>query len=374
MNRRNSLLGWVESHLNLVMIVSLLVIVIVPFVFSLPAFCRFFELHEGHNVGDAIGGITAPVIGIVSILLLCITLQAQKDAEYRTALENRIFQMINLHRKNVESMHSEARNLDGQDVFKMISDQIDNCVKDLTPFFEQESAESILSDSFAVELQKARPGVDLKAFAKLDIAYSVVYIGLRDEYLDTLELLLAKRYQKEFFMPLLNFLRLRPVSNHKEGREEWKKLAMESVETKKIFSAAIVDDDPDPRVKKQLLLYFPTLNSGLREKYYWGHQFRLGHYFRHLFSTVEYIDSQEDLSEKKKYEYVKMLRTQLSNTEQMVFMANSISDMGSPWELFRKDPDGKAFITTYNLIRNIPQKEVYGTMYREFYPDVDYEF
>lgn len=373
-NKKEGLLGWLENNLNGVIIVSCILIVVVPFIFSLPAFCRFFEVHEGHNVGDAIGGITAPIIGIASILLLCITLKAQKDASYRSELENRIFQMISLHRKNVEEMHSEAKNLDGQDVFNMISQQIDECVEDVNLFLKETSCEQVFNADFYHSLKANKPGTDCMLFAKLDISYSIVYIGVRDEYLETLKNLLCKRYKEDFIWPLLLCIRLRLVNNDKDGYREWKTFCGKKLADRIRIATAIWEENPSsPRDKSEALSVYPTLSVG-KKKLYWGHSFRLGHYFRHLYSTVEYIDSQDNLTDGEKYAYVKILRTQLSNTEQMVFVANSFSDMGGPWELFRKEKDNKHYITTYNLIKNIPQEEIYGVKYRQFFPNVQYEF
>ena len=368
-NNKTILLSWLENNLTVVLIVSCVLIVVVPFIFSRPAFCRLFEIHEGHNVGDAIGGITAPIIGIVSILLLCLTLRAQKDAEFRSALENRIFQMIHLHRKNVEEMHSEAKNIDGQDVFNMISSQIEECVSDVAPFLHSKKIEQVFSDEFANKLMKLGLDTDLLSFAVLDIAYSTVYLGVKEENIQTLKALLLKRYQEQFISPIIMFLSLRLVNNNKKAYGEWKKLCEEPIEKRLLIAKTIVEGD-DNKISNE----YPELSKKSYKKLYWGHAFRLGHYFRHLYSTVEYIDSQNNLSKDEKYEYVKILRTQLSNTEQMVFLANSLSDMGGPWELFRKEDDGKRFITTYNLIKNIPQKEIYGVKYRMVFPDVDYEF
>lgn len=373
-NKKEGLLGWLENNLNGVIIVSCILIVVVPFIFSLPAFCRFFEVHEGHNVGDAIGGITAPIIGIASILLLCITLKAQKDASNKSELENRIFQMIGLHRKNVEEMHSEAKNLDGQDVFNMISKQIDECAEDVSLFLRDIECEQVYSADFLKSLKEIRPEADCISFARLDISYSIVYIGVRDEYIETLKTLLCKRYKEDFIWPLLLCLRLRLVNNIKEGYKEWKDFCEETIADRVRLATAIWEANPSsPEYSKKALLRYPNLCTN-HNKLYWGHSFRLGHYFRHLYSTVEYIDSQDNLTDDERYEYVKILRTQLSNTEQMVFVANSFSDMGGPWELFRKEKDNKHYITTYNLIKNIPQEEIYGVKYRQFFPNVQYEF
>lgn len=77
-----------------------------------------------------------------------------------------------------------------------------------------------------------------------------------------------------------------------------------------------------------------------------GHQSRLSHYFRHLYQTVKYVDKQElDID---KYEYVRILRSQLSIDEEALLMFNSVSRLGATWE---KDN----LITKYRLIKHIPK-------------------
>ena len=380
----SSLLGWIENHLTLVLIISAIVVVVIPFIFSLPAFCRFFALFEGHNVGDAIGGITAPVIGIISILLLCITLKAQKDAEYRSSLENRIFQMVDLYRREVDGLCSTPQGYQGRDVFKLINDQIEDCIEDIGAYCDSAILETMIKDDFKKILKTEKPDVDLVSFAKLDIAYTTVYFGVRDKYIQTLRTLLSKRYNDDIIWPLLLFLRLKPVKNNHEGYKDWKKLKEQPQKNKQLIAKDIWDNRDTPDMLREASRSYQSLMDHLKENnekkddhkhkpYYWGHEFRLSHIFRQLYTTVEYIDSQDKLSDNDKYDYVEIYRTQLSNTEQRILMADSISDMGANWELFRKKKDGKRFISTYDLIKNIPQEEVYGVRYRKIYPDVDYE-
>ena len=364
---KSKLFDWLEEHLNGVLIFSAFLIVCLPFLFSLPAFCRFFALNEAHNVGDALGGITAPIIGIVSILLLCITLKAQKDAEYRSSLDNRIFQMISLHRRNVEEMHSEAMNKDGQDVFKMIMNQIEESIEEITPFFEGLSVEDFYQDGFLKNLQNTVAGVDFIAFAKLDIAYTTVYFGTRKEYIERLKDVLSERYKRDFVKLIVHFLQLKPIRKYKdgEGLEQWKKFNKWKTKDKIALVSSIINNQPNKG-----LMYVNLITKGIHASYYWGHEFRLGHYLRHLYSTVYYIDSQDKLTIEEKCDYVRLLRTQLSNTEQILFFANSLTEIGWYWELLGKE----SFITKYGLIKNISQKEIFGISYQKVYPNVLYEF
>lgn len=76
----------------------------------------------------------------------------------------------------------------------------------------------------------------------------------------------------------------------------------------------------------------------------------LGRYYRHLFQIVKFVDSQDDkLFEDKnwKKEYVGMLRSQMSDYEQLLLYYNARSSLGGAW-------DKHHFISEYKMIRNIP--------------------
>jgi hypothetical protein len=51
-----------------------------------------------------------------------------------------------------------------------------------------------------------------------------------------------------------------------------------------------------------------------------GHQSRLGHYYRHLYQTVSYVNKQT--ADLDKYEYVKTIRAQLTTHEQALLFIN----------------------------------------------------
>lgn len=58
----------------------------------------------------------------------------------------------------------------------------------------------------------------------------------------------------------------------------------------------------------------------------------LGLYFRQLYHIVKMVaTSQVMVDEKEKYEYVKILRTQLSDYEQILLYYNSLANMGKKW-------------------------------------------
>ena len=113
-------------------------------------------------------------------------------------------------------------------------------------------------------------------------------------------------------------------------------------------------------------------SKGLKTVYFGGHQSRLGHYFRHLFQSVKYIDSQSFLSEAEKYEYVKTLRAQFSTEELVIFFFNSLSQLGEQWEQAVARSEHK-LVTKYKFIKNIPQGFTFGIEPKNYYK-FEYEY
>ena len=130
-----------------------------------------------------------------------------------------------------------------------------------------------------------------------------------------------------------------------------------------------------------IIKMFKKSQKGVKEnkkfsyKPFEGHQSRLGHYFRHLYQTVKYVDEQPRnfLSYKNKYSYLKILRAQLSTQEQAFLFFNSLSDLGKAWEKKEGLTDNQKLITKYNLIKNIPTGYTHGINVRDYYPEVIFE-
>ena len=64
-----------------------------------------------------------------------------------------------------------------------------------------------------------------------------------------------------------------------------------------------------------------------------GHLRRLSHYVRHLFQIVKFVDDQPNdlIKQEDKYSYISNLRAQLSVDEQLLLYYNAISVLGMPW-------------------------------------------
>lgn len=99
-------------------------------------------------------------------------------------------------------------------------------------------------------------------------------------------------------------------------------------------------------------------NSGLGFLLFEGHSDFLGHYFRHLFQMVKYVSSLDEslFDENDKAGYVKLLRAQMSDYEQILLYYNSLTEQGSAWNKIhgQRFPEDAGFIARFRMVKNIP--------------------
>ncbi len=87
----------------------------------------------------------------------------------------------------------------------------------------------------------------------------------------------------------------------------------------------------------------------------------LGHYYRHLFNMVNYIEKNEHIKNyDKKEKYVKIIRSQLSDYEEILLYYNSLSHLGVDWNKSPREPqeemhkENMSLICKYRLLKNCP--------------------
>ncbi|WP_165157816.1 putative phage abortive infection protein [Parabacteroides sp. ZJ-118] len=87
-----------------------------------------------------------------------------------------------------------------------------------------------------------------------------------------------------------------------------------------------------------------------------GRNYLLGHYFRQLYMCVRCIDDTDLLSDSEKYSYIKMLRAQMSDYEQILLYYNSLSPMGYVWQkpLGETNSSKMCLLCKYRIIKNVP--------------------
>ena len=84
-----------KKSLIILSLVCIFISCISPFLFTCGAICDRLNFTTTGQIGDTIGGITSPVIGIFSIFLLIMTLVEQQNFNKNQARHNTISQIVN---------------------------------------------------------------------------------------------------------------------------------------------------------------------------------------------------------------------------------------------------------------------------------------
>lgn len=278
-------------------------------------------------IGDTLGGIVGPIVGFMGVILtfLAFYIQYQANKIQIKALNDQAEQALKNDRQfkiqQIENNFFELLKIHRENVREMNyrgSEGRNVIVKILNEFYEileYVQKTNVIRDNKLDEQDLA------------NVSYLIMFFGVDETVQDTLENRLFQKYSSlsDKFLEIILSL----------------------------------------RDKK-------TLNA--KDRYlYNGHQSRLGHYFRHLYRTTCFIHEDEILTELEKQKYIKLLRTQLSTHEQVLFFFNSISDLGLPWELGKSVDEKDKLITKYHLIRNVPLGFMYGFNPKRYYPKLELE-
>ena len=239
--------------------------------------------------GDFLSGILGPLLSLVSIYLVVLTLREQRattieerDGEAVEAFQNKYYQLVRMHRQNVGEMQLRQKNRTIRGRKVFVS-----------ILGELELALSVVREAVVGMNPPVSP------LEQMQIAYYVVFFGIgRNSSTQMREALKAAGCSLE--------------ESHFENLE-WR--------------------------LRQTAAY--TVSS-----YFEGHQSRLGHYYRHLYQTISYVD--EQIIDIAKPEYAKTVRAQLSTHEQALLLVNTLSPIGWNWW-------SKGFLLKYGMVKNIPK-------------------
>jgi hypothetical protein len=266
-----------------------------------------FDPVLASQFGNFIGGLVGPMFYLASFFLLYETIIAQNKSFEKQQFETKFFELIRFHRQNVTEMEyrvpwEEHKYITGPLVFREIKSQFTKIYKIICPFIEA-------TDTISPKKKKTE---------SINISYLLLFFGVSQSTLPIVEELLDRKYDRALVKNIIEEVRKEKTSFNPET------------------------------------MYFS------------GHQVRLAHYYRHLYQLVNYVDNTEFLSDKQKYDYVKILRAQLSQHEIAIFFLNSLS-LGLPWEKH-------GYITKYKFIKNLPPNFIDDIDPKEYYGGFEYEW
>ena len=353
-------------------------------------------MPETGQVGDFIGGVVGTIFSLAGFILLLITFNTQTKTSYIDQLESKVFELIKLHRDNVTEINIKRKIIDVNDemieidftnrrAFKVIISDFISCRNELNPFMNKFTNEDIYEPEYLKEviemLQIDENHIRIKSYARINIAYCIIFYGVSGEGSIILENIFRRKFKNDFISELLMYIKMKPTESSPQWKK-WKKLKKLNI------SERLTEIDKIHRLRKmseydQLNNEYFYDNSYI--KFYGGHQHRLGHYFRHLYQSIKYINAQQNLNHREKYFYIKTFRAQLSTYEQELLFLNSLSFLGLSWELKPKytkscipfvdikRKENAKLITKYNLIKNVPGTHLFGINYKDYYPNIIYE-
>lgn len=236
------------------------------------------------QLGSFVGGYVGSMFALTGVVLLFATLRGQRRSSEKQHFETKYFELIKMHRDNVAELDIQGSS--GRRLFVLMLRELRCVLEILRPIARRLSQE-------------------LTREQALHVAYYCLFFGVGPNSSRMLKISLST-----FDQTLVDAV----------------EAELNRPETKAVFR------------QERNFGYIP----------FEGHQSRLGHYYRHLYQMVRYVDERAPKG-LDKYEYVKTIRAQLSTHEQALLLVNSRTPIGQNWW-------EKGYIVKYRLVQNIPQE------------------
>lgn len=346
-----------------------------PLIFTQPFLVDFSDKGP---IGDTIGGIMNPFIAIIGVLLTFLAFYIQYEANNKqvnnfkkdfdaqnvrfekSQFESQFYEMLRLHKENVNEMRIMG--------WSFLS-EIDKYNPETTIIGTSENA--VHTNFTHKKIDKITEGrkVFVTMFTELKASFKITKAFLKHIGVSNIsdKTIIVFAYRVIFFGVESDFLINHQISNYSEAFEKCR------TELKRIRDEISTSSEP------QKLIYLPyfyehpakhdenlEIKLYINYKAFSGHISRLGHYYRHLYHLVSFVanNKSESISLADKKFFLKIVRGQMSNHEQLMLYYNFIAGLGSNWENENK------FFTDFRMIHNLPTKQAtFGVSAVEYFKD-----
>ncbi len=358
------------------------------------------EIHDVSGpIGDTIGGLVNPFIALAAVIVTGLAFYMQYQANYQAreqfyeglaeqrkqfekslqhqreqfdlesymetaryqemrdtqdriekiqSFERQFYELLRLHKENVNELSigldkmsaSSGKTVKSRRVFLLFS-------------LELRFTYELISKIYKYYYPKYRISFDVKIFK---ISYFVFFEGISvfnkiDSHDLAVQFLLKEKFIVFLKKSLLEF-----YSNYNP------KLEIQILKDSSL--------DPPKLVAEQQFIFLPFV----------GQSSRLGHYFRHLFFILKFVSEKDEhlISYSLKRYYLRVLRNQLNNDEQIMLFYNWFSGYGKSWEQIdtnmRMARKGNYFFTDYRIIHNIDEnKLIKGIQLKKIFARKEYK-
>lgn len=369
----------------IISIIFLLFSFFAPYFFTSTTFGKsIITSEETGLIGDTMGGIMNPFIAITGIFLTFLAFYIQYDANKKVQnqfkvqqFESQFYEMLHLHRENLNEMTIEGYVFEYADNDKS-KNALANTKKNkttsgkkifVTMLKEFEAIYLICTKIFKHEYNNLSPdkqrviSMILNQFI-IDHSYYVFFSGLKIYKTN------VKRYIENDDTGFLKLVLNKFTEELRSIKESHENNGIKKYNT--YYQSGNIRNN---NLKNH------TLWLSFNYKPFTGHQSILAHYYRHLFQTVKFVVKQDEdlISYEQKRDYLRILRSMLSNHEQILLYYNWLAGFGSKWEQknieLRKSKHGNFFFTDYRMVHNLHNdmlldefkiKEIFNENYSNF--------
>lgn len=259
-----------------------------------------FHLFSNTNfglLGDFVGGVIGTLVAIVAALYIIKSYKKQISQGKKQTFETSFTLMLEMHRKNlqeVEIKDAQGNTLTGRKAFKPMVEELEELFKAVDKAIEKKSN----SDEQFTEWREKKNRMTLAH----KLSYGYFFYSVNSYFL-TID-------KNEALYDLCEFVRTE-IKGSKKLPDELKNLQHHTI---------------------------------------------LGHYYRHLFNMVNWVNAESSLTLKEKQKFCKLIRSQLSDYEEILLYYNSLSSLGEAWNepLGEKEVEKMNLIAKYRLLKNCP--------------------
>lgn len=294
---------------------------------------------ETGTIGDTFGGTLGPIIGLIAAILTFMAFYVQYEANQQQQkdlklerFENKFFEMLRLHKENVNEMVIE-----GYDYRTIVRSGVEHA--EIARVIEEKTEEPVQKDTSA---RKIFVTAFTEFLACRDICSYVLEtenFNGKDDYVIKMAYLLIYHGVDNEIVTSINSSILKDKDYLRDCKE------------KLLAAQKMHEDSNSKRNRYPLGTSGKTADIYIKYKPFSGHGIRFGHYFRHLFQMVKFVvDQPENLIETvDKRQYLRMLRAQLSDNEQLFLYLNYLGGYGAPWE-----KNNNSYFSDFRMIHNLP--------------------
>lgn len=330
--RKNSQLDWKIYFLLIVAFICILISFVSPFIFTRDSISKDFDFSQSGQIGDTIGGLMNPFIALAGVIVTGLAFYIQ----YKANLQQR--ELFELEQKeSKKQLQDQINNQNQQNKIQQFESQFYEMLK-----LHRENITEMKINGY--DYEETGTVMKLKRFEK-NTEGRKIFVVMKTEFECILSLYAKdKKLDKNGFQKCYRLFF--------SGLDEYEKaFPTETIFIEMLKKARKNHENPSfpietNKARKEFLDYCKLY---FNYKPFSGHSQRLGHYFRHLYLTVKSVANSKIVTDyEDRMRYLRIMRAQLSNHEQILLFYNWLSEYGSAWE-----NDTHSFFTEYCMIHNL---------------------